>query len=142
MCAQRIRLINVCENRKPVAQKIQLPWQLGHHNSPRGHFWTILGAEQALPAIPRWFWRQAGALGTRGRTGARGQAILAAMVLLPAAVRGSGGLSILGARRRGGHGPPTALGPLGSALADGPVFGAGGRASSGAGSISFFWEAC
>ena len=60
------------------------------------------------------------------------------MVLLPAAVRGSGGLSILGARRRGGHGPPTALGPLGSALAGGPVFGAGGRASSGAGSISLF----
>ena len=91
MCAQRIRLINVCENRKPVAQKIQLPWQLGHHNSPRGHFWTILSAEHALPAPTRWFWRQAGGSGTRGRTDARGRIILAATVLLLAHRRGGAG---------------------------------------------------
>ena len=65
---------------------------------------------------------------------------MAARVLRLAGGGGAGGLSILGARRRGGRAPPTPLGPRGSNWAGGPVFGAGARGSARGARNPFSWR--
>ena len=103
--------------------------------------WTILSAEHSQPAAARWFWRQAGGSGTRGRDGARGRAILAAMVMLLAHGRGGGGTAHGARWAPGAAALRTALAPRGSGLAGGPAIGTRGRAWCGGGEKPFFLPA-